>query len=318
MRLVPPTPDELARARERLSGRVAATPLVPLRGGAPEEVWCKLENLQPIGSFKLRGAGNALLDLSRAELAGGVVTASAGNMAQGVAWFARQLDVPCRVVVPDSAPRAKLDAVERLGGVLYPVPFARWWQVLEERRCDEAPGTFVHPVADPRVVAGNATIGLELLDQLPDLDAVLVPFGGGGLIAGVASALRAAGSAARVIAVEVETATPLTAALAAGRPVEVEHRPSFVDGIGGRRVLDEMWPLLSTLVGETIVVSLAEVAAAIAHLATANKVVAEGAGAAPVAAALRGVPDARRVACVVSGGNLDARTLACALRGEVP
>jgi threonine dehydratase len=309
---------DVEAARARLAGAVARTPLVPFRGDARAEVHLKLENLHPIGCFKLRGAGNVLLGADPAELTRGVVTASAGNMAQGVAWFARRLGVSCRVVVPDHAPRAKLDAARALGAEVFPVPFERWWRVLEERGHPDVPGFFVHPVSDPAVIAGNGTIGLEILEDLPDVDTIVVPFGGGGLVSGIATAVRALRPEVRILAAEVETAAPLAASLAAGAPTEVPYRPSFVDGIGAGGVLAEMWPLVSELVDGSLVVSLGEVAEALRLIALRNGVVAEGAGAAATAAARAGAAGGGRVVCVVSGGNLDASKLAPIIAGELP
>jgi threonine dehydratase len=314
-----PTLDEVRDAARRLRGVALRTPLVRLHlpAGIPE-VWLKLENLQPIGSFKLRGAGNAMLSAPRDLLQRGVYTASAGNMAQGVAWLARELGVPCTVVVPDHAPQTKLAAIERLGGRTVKVPFDRWWQVLVEHAYPGMEGLFVHPVSDHAVMAGNGTVALEILEELPDTDAILVPFGGGGLSVGIAAATRALRPEAKVYACEVETAAPLRASLAAGRAATCEYVPSFVDGIGGKSVLAEIWPLASTLLAGALAVSLEEVAAAIRLLVERTHVVAEGAGAASVAAALKGVPDARRVVCVVSGGNIDPAKLARILVGELP
>jgi threonine dehydratase len=310
---------DVETARERLTGTVLRTPLVRLElADAPAEIWLKLENLQPIGSFKLRGAANALLQADRTELDRGVYTASAGNMAQGVAWTARRLGIPCAVVVPESAPRAKLDAIERLGARLVPVPFERWWQVLVEHRYPGLDGLFVHPVSNAAVIAGNGTIGLELLEDLPQIATVLVPYGGGGLACGIATALRALRPEARVFAAEVETAAPLSASLAAGEPCAIEHKASFVDGIGGRAVLAEMWPLAKALLAGSRVVTLSEVAAAIRLLATRQHVVAEGAGAAALAAALHSDLGPGPLVCIVSGGNIDAAKLARILCGEVP
>ena len=295
------------------------TPLLRLPVDSPAEIFLKLETLQPIGSFKLRGAGNAMARAGAEKLSGGVYTASAGNMAQGVAWNARRLGVPCTVIVPEHAPQSKLAAIERLGGRIVKVPFERWWQVLVEHHYPGIEGLFIHPVADPAVIAGNGTIGLEILEDLPDADTVLVPFGGGGLSCGIACAVRSLRPSARVFACEVATAAPLSASLAAGRPVAVDYEPSFVDGIGGRSVLPEMWPLASSLLSGSIVVSLEEIAAAIALLAGRARVVAEGAGAASVAAALRPGGEFRgKVVCVVSGGNIDPEKLSVILRGEVP
>lgn len=309
-----PLPDIEAAAR-RLAGSVVRTPLVPLTG--TEGVHLKLECLQPIGSFKLRGAGNAIL-LAGESVGGGIVTASAGNMAQGVAWWARELGVPCRVLVPDHAPDAKLSAMRRLGAEPLAVPFDRWWQSLEDRGHPELEGHFIHPVSDPLVMAGNGTIGLEILDDLPDVATVLVPFGGGGLVTGIASAIKARRDDVRILACEVASAAPLTAALKSGRPVEVEYQSSFVDGIGGKTVLPDMWPHVSELVDGTIVVTLDEIASAVRTLAMRAHVVAEGAGAASVAAALSGRTGPGPVACVVSGGNLDLPKLAACLVGHRP
>ncbi len=285
---------------------------------APAEIWLKLENLQPIGSFKLRGAGNAMSLAPRERLARGVSTASAGNMAQGVAWNARRLGIPCSVVVPDSAPQTKLAAIERLGAKAVPLPYARWWQVVEDHGYPGIEGLFIHPVSDPAVIAGNATIGLEILEDLPDVDAVIVPFGGGGLSCGIAAAIRALRPGARVFASEVETAAPFAASLAAGRPVAVEHTPSFVDGIGGKSMLPEMWPLASRLLTGSLVMSLPQIAAAVKLLAERNRVIAEGAGASSVAAAFAGRAGGGKVVAVVSGGNIDPAKLAKILQGEVP
>src|SRR3712207_2595339 len=242
-----PTLDDIRAAQERIAGVAVRTPLVRLHVDAPTEIWLKLENLQPIGSFKLRGATNAMRLLAPERLARGVYTASAGNMAQGVAWSARQLGVPCDVVVPERAPRTKLDAIERLGARATSVPFDRWWRVLVEHHYEPfADRAFVHPVSDPAVIAGNGTVGLEILEDLPDVDAVVVPYGGGGLSCGVASAIRAQRPDVPVYAAEVETAAPFAASLAAGGPVSnVPYAPTFVDGIGGKSVLAEMWPLAS-------------------------------------------------------------------------
>ena len=318
-----PTPEQVTlsdvlAARSRLDGLVVRTPLVRL--DVPEAagtIWIKLENLQPIGSFKLRGAGNAMLAAGAERLRKGVYTASAGNMAQGVAWNARRLGVPCTVVVPENAPRTKLDAIERLGGRIVKVPYERWWQTMVEHSYPGIEGVFVHPVSDPAVVAGNGTIGIEIVEALPDVETVVVPFGGGGLSSGIATALRALRPSVRVIGCEVETSTPLTAAFDAGEPTRVTRTPSFVDGIGGMGVLPEMWPLVSTLLSGALVSSVDEIAAAIRLLAERARVVAEGAGAASVAAALRH-RIAGQVVCVISGGNIDASRLATILGGGVP
>jgi threonine dehydratase len=295
---------DIEAARARIANTAVRTPLVRWHVDAPDgvELWLKLENLQPIGSFKIRGAANAMALADRALLERGVWTASAGNMAQGVAWCARERGVPCTVVVPDHAPRAKTDAIERLGGRIVRRPFSDWWQIIVDHGAEGFDGVFIHPVSDAAVIAGNGTAGLEILEDLPDVDAVVVPYGGGGLSCGIASALRAK---ARVYAAEVETAAPLAASRAAGRPLTIEYTPSFVDGIGGRSVLDEMWPLASTLLHDSIVVSLGEVAAALTLLLGRSRVLAEGAGAAAAAAGRRVPPGTGKVVCVISGGNID-------------
>jgi threonine dehydratase len=310
--------EEIRRARERLGDTVLRTPLVRLDVDAPSEIWLKLECLQPIGSFKLRGALSAIRAASAVELAGGVVTASAGNMAQGVAWAAREAGVAARIVAPDTAPRAKLDAVERLGGEVIPVPHEVWWQTMVDRRHEGIDGLFVHPVDDDAVLAGNGTIGLELCEELDSFDAVVVPWGGGGLTTGIASAVKALRPGVRVVTAEPETAAPLAASIAAGAPVEIDYTPSFVDGAGGRALLPAMWEHARALVDSAASVSLDDVAAAIRLLASRAHIVAEGAGALAPAAALSGAAGEGRVVCVVSGGNIDAAVLARVLAGETP
>jgi threonine dehydratase len=310
---------DIRAAAGRIAGSVLHSPLIRLNlDDAPTEIYLKLENLQPIGSFKLRGAGNAIATAPTDQLAKGVYTASAGNMAQGVAWHARRLGIPCSVIVPDHAPRAKLAAIERLGARIIAVPFDDWWQVLLDRAYPGMEGLFIHPVSDLAVLAGNGTIGLEILDDLPDVEAVFVPYGGGGLSCGIASALRALKPDARVYGCEVATAAPLAASLAAGSPRAVEYSPSFVDGIGSKSILPEMWPLASSLLAGSLVVTLNQVIAAVRLLIERNRVVAEGAGATPVAAALSGQVRARTVVCVISGGNIDAGKVARILMGEEP
>jgi threonine dehydratase len=313
--MIDPIPlHEIEAARDRLEGLAIRTPLIKLNVDTdPTEIHLKLENLQPIGAFKIRGAGNAMGVAGEERLRQGVWTASAGNMAQGVAWNAARLGVPCSVVVPDHAPAAKLEALERLGADIVKVPFEDWWQIIVTHEFPGQEGVFVHPVSDPAVMAGNGTIGLEIIEDLPDVDTVVVPYGGGGLSSGIASALRHLRPEARVYAAEVETSAALAAAFAAGEPTEIEYVPSFVDGIGSGRVLDEMWPLVESLLAGSLVATLAEVEEAIRLLANRNHVIAEGAGAASVAVALKGVAGAARVVCIVSGGNIDASKLAAIL-----
>jgi threonine dehydratase len=290
--------DEIRAARERIGDAVLRTPLVRF----DERIWLKLENLQPIGSFKLRGALNAVRSAPPQD----VVTASAGNMAQGVAWAARENGVRARIVAPENAPRAKLDAVERLGGEVILVSHEAWWQAMVERRYEGVDGLFVHPVEDELVMAGNGTIGLELDEQLDEFDTVVIPWGGGGLTTGIASAVKQLRPGTRVVTAEPETAAPLAAALRAGEPVEIDFAPSFVDGAGGRALLPTMWPRAQELVDEAVAVPLADVEDAVRLLATRTRVVAEGAGALALAVALK--RDDRCV-CIVSGGNIDAAVL---------
>ncbi|HEY5099897.1 MAG TPA: pyridoxal-phosphate dependent enzyme [Gaiellaceae bacterium] len=303
--------DEIRRARERLGDDVLRTPLVRL----DERIWLKLECLQPIGSFKLRGALSAVRAASPAELAGGVVTASAGNMAQGVAWAAREAGVRAWVVAPEDAPRAKLDAVERLGGEIIPVSHEAWWQAMVDRCYEGVDGLFVHPVEDELVMAGNGTVGLEIVEDLDAFDTVITPWGGGGLTTGIASAVKALRPGVHIVTAEPETAAPLAAAMRAGEPTEIEFRPSFVDGAGGRALLPTMWERARELVDEAVAVPLDEVADAMRLLAARAHVVAEGAGALALAAA-RHREDS--CVCVVSGGNVDAAVLAKVLLGETP
>lgn len=239
-------------------------------------------------------------------------------MAQAVAWHARERGLPCTAVVPDTAPQTKLDAVERLGATTVKVSPATWFEVFRTRSYPGLEGLFVHAFSDPAVMAGNGTIGLEILEDLPDPDAVLIPFGGGGLSCGIASALQAFAPATKVYACEVETAAPFASSLRAGEPVEIDHTPSFVDGIGGPTVFPEMFALARELLDGSLVVGLEEVAAAIRLLVERNRIVAEGAGAAPVAAALAREPGPEKVVCVVSGGNLDTAKLQTILSGRTP
>jgi threonine dehydratase len=303
-----------------IRGAAVRTPLIRLDvPEAPAEIWLKLECLQPIGSFKIRGAVNAIRQAAPEAIAGGVVTASAGNMAQGVAWAAREAGVPATIVVPEHAPEAKLAAIARLGGRVLKVPYERWWRAIEESRSDDAEGYFVHPVQDPLVMAGNGTIGLELLEDLATFDAVLIPWGGGGLTTGIASALAQLAPEVRVYPVEPETGAPVAATLAAGgEPQPVDYTPSFVDGAGSRGLLPQMWELARPLISGSHVVSLAEAAGAVRLLAERARVVAEGAGALPVAAALSGRAGSGRLVCIVSGGNIDASRLAAILSGRTP
>jgi threonine dehydratase len=308
-----PTLAEIEAARDRIHATVIRTPLVRLQADdTPAEIYLKLENLQPIGSFKLRGAANAIAQLPPEQLRHGVLTASAGNMAQGAAWMARQLGIACTVVAPETAPATKLAAIERLGGRVIKVPFERWWQTFQERAYPDVDAAFIHAFDDPAVMAGNGTIGLEILEDVPDADAIVIPWGGGGLTCGIAAAVRALKPDTRVYAAEVATAAPLAAALAAGAPVEVAFTPTFVDGIGSKTVFPQMLERARGLIDGALVAQLDAVAAALRLLAERNRVIAEGAGACPVACALGGQAGGGKVVCVVSGGNIDLHKL-CSL-----
>ena len=303
-------------ARGRIAGAAIRTPLVRLHvENAPAEIYLKLENLQPINSFKIRGATNAIMLAPAAERAKGLVTASAGNMAQGVAWAARELGVPATIAVPEHAPEAKLAAIERLGGRVLKLPYDDWWNTIITSHIDGVDGLFVHPVQDPGVMAGNGTIGLEILEDLPDLDAVVIPYGGGGLTAGIASAVRALRPATKIFTAEPETGAALAAAVAAGHPAGVDYRASFVDGAGSRRVLDSMWPLVAPLVDRALAIPVSEAAAAVRTLAERARVIAEGAGALAPAAALAGRAGTGKVVCVISGGNINLTKLSEILNG---
>ena len=300
-----------------IAGTAVRTPLVRLNAPeAPAEIYLKLENLQPIGSFKIRGAYNAARQAD--DVSAGLVTASAGNMAQGVAWAARELGVPCTVIAPDHAPEAKLSAIERLGGRVIKLPFAEWWTVIEESRYAGVDGLFLHPVENENVMAGNGTIGLEILEDLPDPDAILVPWGGGGLFTGIASAVKARRPQTKLYGCEIETAAPLNATLEAGEPQEVEYQTTFVDGAGAKALLPKMWALAEPLLDGAYVASLDETAAAIRLMAERARVIAEGAGALAPAAALSGRAGGGKIVCIVSGGNIDFSKLTTILEGSTP
>ena len=288
-------------ARRNIAGIALRTPLVKLN--SDHSVFLKMENLQPIGSFKIRGAANAMARTAADRIMRGVLTASAGNMAQGVAYCARRAGVPATVITPETAPETKLRAVERLGGRIIKVPFDVWWRTFEERSFPGVDATFIHAFDDADVMAGNGTIGLELLEDAPDLDAVVVPWGGGGLCCGIASVVKAIKPSIRVYAAECETGAPLSASLEAGRPVVVDYRPSFVDGIASKTVFPGMLKLASQLLDGVKIVTLEQAAAAMHLVAERNRVIAEGAAACAVAAALDF--QSGKIAAIVSGGNID-------------
>ncbi|MGZ4172281.1 MAG: threonine ammonia-lyase [Solirubrobacteraceae bacterium] len=308
--------EEIRAARDRVADLAVRTPLVCLHlDDAPAEIHLKLETLQPINSFKIRGAGNAIRSAAPEVRARGLLTASAGNMAQGVAWVARELGLRATIAVPDHAPQTKLDAIARLGGRVLKVPYDAWWQAIVTSEIPGEEGLFVHPVADETVMAGNGTIGLEIIEDLPDVDTVVIPVGGGGLTVGIASAVKALKPDVRIVTAEPATGAALHAALAAGEPVDVDYAPSFVDGSGSRRVLDDMWPRLREVVDEAVAVPITDAEAAVRTLAERVRVIAEGAGALSTAAALAGRAGSGKVVCVVSGGNINLTTFAEIVNG---
>lgn len=296
------------------------TPLIRLQlDDVPAEIWLKLENLQPIGSFKLRGAASAVLSEPAEALSAGLVTTSMGNMAQGVAWMARELGVPATIVAPDYAPATKLAAVERLGGRVVRRTHDEWWGAMMASHAEGIDGYFVHPVLDERVMAGNGTIGLELVEDLEEFDAVLIPWGGGGLTTGIASAVKALRPDTHIYVCEPETGAPVAAAFAGGgAPVKIEYKPSFVDGAGSGGLLPGMWEHAQALVTDAFAISLLDAAGAVRLLLERARVVAEGAAALPIAAALAGRAGTGRVVCIVSGGNIDSVRLGAILAGKVP
>jgi threonine dehydratase len=306
---------EIERARERLRGVIARTPVVHC-AGADARVHLKLENLQPAGSFKLRPIGNALLSRSPGALSAGVHTYSSGNSAVAMAWMAKRIGTTATAVVPEGAPESKLQLLRALDARIVSQPFAQWWSAVTSGDHPGFDSVYIDAVRDPAAFAGNGTVALEILEDLPDVDAIFVPFGGGGLACGIANAVRALRRATKVVVCELDTAHPFKAARAAGGPVDSPCDPGFVTGVGFGSVLPEMWPVASRLIDDTLTVSLSEVVSAIRLLAEGNKVVAEGAGAIPVAAALSNRHRFKNVCAVVSGGNLDSALLAGILRGE--
>ena len=314
-----PTSEDVAAARGNIRDFAVRTPLLEFVAGPPGvNLYLKLENLQPLGSFKIRPAINVLKTMDVKRLRRGVLTASAGNFGQGLAFAARQIGVPATVVVPDGSAATKAEALARLGAKVIRLPFDEWWTVLTTRSHAGVEGVFIHPVAESAVLAGNATIGAEIIEDQPDIDAVVVPFGGGGLACGIGSVMRRLKPGVRMIVAESEAAQPAAAALANGRPVRVRHIQSFVDGMGSTTVLDEMWPLVRDMVDQAACASFADIAEAIRLLAARHHVIAEAAGAASVAAALAGHAGKGKIVCIVSGGNIDASKLGAILNGQSP
>ncbi|HEV3511469.1 MAG TPA: pyridoxal-phosphate dependent enzyme [Candidatus Sulfotelmatobacter sp.] len=301
----------IADARKHVYEAAIRTPLVRLNYDGPAEIYLKLECLQPIGSFKIRGAYNAVRLLPEEQRRDGVWTVSAGNAAQGVALAAKKAGVPCKVLVMDTAPMAKLDAVRRLGGEIVQATYDQCWKALSDRAHPAMTGTFVHPFEDDAFIAGNASAGLEILEDLPDADAVVAGFGGGGLSCGIAAAVKEKGSKAKVYAAEPETAAPLAYSLQSGSAQYFPNwKASFVDGCGGKSVFPRMWDIAHHLLAGSVVVTLEEIRQAMKIVAVRNHVIAEGAGACAVAAGLSGKCGSGKVVCVVSGGNIDLAVFA--------
>lgn len=314
-----PTADDVAAACNNIRGRAIRTPLLELNADIPgSKIYIKLENLQPLGSFKIRPAVNVLRTMQPERLQRGVLTASAGNFGQGLAFAAREIGVPITVIVPETSAAIKATALANLGATVIRVPFDEWWATLTRRSFAGVDRVFVHPVAESAVVAGNATIGAEILEDLPNVNAVVVPFGGGGLISGIGSVMRRQGRAVRMIAAESAASQPAAAALAIGRPTTVRHVQSFVDGMGSTTVLEEMWPLVRQNVDAAVCVSFAQITDAIRLLATRHHVIAEAAGAASLAAAMAAMAGTGEIVCIISGGNIDAAKLGMILNGQNP
>jgi threonine dehydratase len=308
----PITLDDIRAARERIRGVAIRTPLIRfLHGLDAPEIWLKLENLQPINAFKIRGAANAVAMLSDEAKARGVWTISAGNAGQGVAYAARKAGIPCTVVVIDTAPETKIERMRNLGATLVRAPFDACWNAMEAREFPGVEGTFVHPFDDQDFVTGNATLGLEIVEDLPDVKTVITAIGGGGLITGVGSGVRALAPHAKILGAEPETAAPGAVSFAAGEPRKFEGwQATFVDGAGGKSIFPRMWERMQGVVDGSIVVTLDEVKRAMRLVAEKTRVIAEGAGALGVAAALSGKAGDGPIVAVVSGGNIDLKKFA--------
>jgi threonine dehydratase len=310
---------EIREARKRIAGTIVRTPLFRLElGPGYPDIRLKLENLQPINAYKLRGAANAVALLSEAERQQGVWTISAGNAGQGVAYAARRAGVPCTVVVIETAPESKIERMRALGANLVPVPYEIAWKALEERSYPGVAGTFVHPFDDHNFITGHATMGLEILEDAPDTVAVIAAIGGGGLITGVGSALKALDPEIRVWGAEPETAAPAALSFARGSPqVFADWQPSFVDGAGGQSLFPRMWERMKPVVDGCIVVSLDDTKKAMRLLAEKARIIAEGAGALSVAAALTGKAGQGPIVAIISGGNVDLKKF-CEIVDSVP
>lgn len=311
--------DDVHAARDRIAGEVLRSPLIRLNmDSQPAEIYLKLENLLPLGSFKIRGAINVLKKTNIEQLSQGITTASSGNWGLALASYARKMGISCTVIVQDTTSDAKLSPLKELGGNLMKLPFEEWFEMLSTSKFKELSGFFIHPVFNTDIWAGHGTIALEILEDLPDVNAVVFPYGGGGLCCGISSVIRALKPDTKLFVSEVETAAPVTAALAAGAPREIARKPAPFHCVGATRVLTPMWPLVNQSLDGSIVVSVEEVAEAIRLLAKQNHVIAEGSGALPVAASLTGKAGSGKVVCVVTGGNIEIIKLMKILTHEIP
>lgn len=314
--------EEIKTAQKRIADSIIRTPLVKLNvDDAPAEIYLKLENLQPIGSFKIRGASNAMKKATPKDLKNGVWTTSAGNHGQGVAWNARKMGIDCIIQAPASAAQTKIDAMERLGAKVVKRPVntpEQWKQFFNPSTYPEMKGLFIHPFSDPVVMAGQGTIGLEILEDLPDVDTVLIPWGGGGLSCGIASAVRALKPKVKLFGCEPDTASPLADSFAAGQRVDADYTSTFIESAGAPILWPEMWDLGKRLLDGSLLASLEETASAVRLLAERNRVIAEGASALPVAAALSGKAGDGKVVCIVSGGSIDLIKLVKIFQGKIP
>ena len=297
---------DFEEAADRISNDVIVTPLLPFEC-ADRKLMLKAECLQELGSFKIRAGANAIESANKKDLSNGVVTASAGNFGQGVAKAAQNRGLSVHVIVPDTAAKVKVNALLNLGAKVSTVPFSDWWEIMMTRSAG-VDGFFIHPVAELEVIIGNGGIGLEICSQCPDVDVIVVPFGGGGMISGIALAMKALGKNPLIVACEIESSTPLKSAKRKGEPVKVEREKSWIDGIGSTSVLPDMWPLLDKLVDDVVVVSHSEVKAALRALSAKAHLVAEGAGAVALAAAMKPQFSGKKVVAVISGGNIDPKT----------
>jgi threonine dehydratase len=318
--------EEIRSAKKRIKDFIVRTPLVKLnQEDAPAEIYLKLETLQPIGSFKIRGACNAMRSANPDELQHGVWTMSGGNHGQGVAYSAKRMGLKCTVFMPNIMARTKLEAMERMGAEVRLVDFKNitdqnlaFKKFLDPETYKDMEGYLIHPFSDPKVMAGQGTIGIEIIEDLPDVDTVVIPYGGGGLACGIASALRALKPDVKIYGCQPETGASLRASFKEGRAVEVNYEPSFVESAGSGFLFPEMWDLAKRLLDGGLTASLEGTASAIRSMAERNKVIAEGAGAVSVAASLAGKAGVGKVVCIVSGASIDTEKLVKILQGKTP